>query len=177
MKCIIKDIIQDLQNQYKSVILGYLKSLQGHGLNDKLRTYSLIKSNHDMEPYIKSNIPKTYRCKIACLRVGSHNLEIEHGRYLDPITSAQNRFCMPCSCHIEDECHFITTCSIFKTERENIISKLGLKYNFKNGDNTSNFIHMLTNELKNEDSCLEVGKYIFYCFKKRSLSRKDNPLN
>ena len=177
MVSFIKEIIQDLQHQYKCLTLDYLKSLQCNGLNDKLRTYSLIKNNHDIEPYLISNIPRIYRSKIACLRVGSHDLEIECGRYQNPIIPAQNRFCKFCPLNIEDECHFITTCSMFKTERENMISNLGLKGKFKNNSNTSNFIHLLTNELKEDNSCLEMGKYIFNCFKKRSILKKCDPLD
>ena len=59
----------------------------------KHRTYSLLKNDHEIEPCLKSNIPRHYIFKIAALRVGSHDLEIEHWRYSNQKIPTKYRYC------------------------------------------------------------------------------------
>jgi hypothetical protein len=167
---LIKNIVWDLQTQYKSYILNYLKSVQSNGSNDKLRTYCWIKNNHDMETYLTSNIPRVYRNKITAIRIGSHDLEIERGRYTNTSTPPQNRFCKFCPDNIEDECHFMMSCSLFKTKRTELISMLNLDKTFTCKNELSKFIILFTNELNNEESCFIVGQYIHECLKLRASS-------
>ena len=79
LKSIIKEITLDLQNQYKSITFEHLQALKESCNDDKLKTYSLIKNDHELEPYLLNNMPKAYRVKIASLRTGSHDLEIDKG--------------------------------------------------------------------------------------------------
>jgi hypothetical protein len=111
-----------------------------------------------------------YRNKIAAIRIMSHDLEIEHGRYTNPSTLPQNRFCKFCPDNIEDERHFMMSCSLFKTKRPELISMLNLDKTFKCKNELSKFIILFTNELNNEESCFIVGKYIHECLKLRASS-------
>ena len=61
------------------------------------------------EPYLFFNIPK-FRYAISRLRLSSHHLEIETGRYTRPLTPAHQRFCAACPVKVGDEIHFLTEC-------------------------------------------------------------------
>ena len=61
------------------------------------------------EPYLFFNIPK-FRYAISRLRLSSHHLEIETGRYTRPFTPANQRFCAACPGKVGDEYHFLTEC-------------------------------------------------------------------
>ena len=145
----------------------YINS-NSNSLGSKLCTYSLIKKDHEIEPYLKSNIPRHYKCKITALRVGSHDLEIERGRYTK--IPAKCRYCKFCQNEVEDECHFLTKCSLYMTKRLHLFTKLKLEEFAKDKDNASVFIYLLTNELDNVNSCQEIGKHIYECFKLRSYT-------
>ena len=147
--------------------MQYLHTIKGNEDGGKLRTYSLLKNNYEIEPYLKSNMPRQYRCKIAALRVGSHDLEIERGRYSIPKIPANSRYCKFCRTQVEDECHFLIKCSLYMKQRLQLLTKLKLEEFAKNNDDASVFIHLLTAELCNEMSCHEIGKHIYECLKLR----------
>ena len=67
-KIVIKNKVKELQKQYKDVIMQYLNDIKSEKEGGKLCTYSLLKDNHEMEPYLKSNMPRHYRCKITAFR-------------------------------------------------------------------------------------------------------------
>jgi hypothetical protein len=176
-KGLFKDIILDLQNHYKRTTLKYLASLKLDGDGEKLRTYSLIKNNHEMEPYLKNNLHKVYRSKIASLRVGSHDLEIERGRHVTPVIPPQDRRCKFCPEKVEDESHFMAECLRFNKNRLTLVSNLKLEDILRGKDKVLIFSYLLTTEILNENSCLEVGKFIHDCFKLRTLAGNSNPLD
>ena len=71
------------------------------------------------EPYLFFNIPK-FRYAISRLRLVSHHLEIENGRYTRPLTPANQRFCAACPGKVGDEYHFLTEC-VSHSENRNIL--------------------------------------------------------
>ena len=134
---LIKFIVADVQQQYKENIGNYLTNLKSDGIGHKLRTYCHIKCDHEIESYLLQNLPRTYRSRITSLRIGSHNLEIEQGRYQNPPIAPENRFCkafLPENSCVGDELHFLITCPMFAVKRSILINKLSLEYSFKNKD-------------------------------------------
>ena len=134
-------------------------------MNDKLRTYCLLKNNHEIESYMMTDIPKAYRSKLALLRVGSLNIEIEKGRYLIPTVPPHKRFCRFCPNQIGDECHFLICCSRFDEKRSELLTKLGLTDTLRNKSSLERYKFLLTNELKLATSCYEIGKFVHECYK------------
>ena len=64
-----------------------------------------------------------YRNSICKLRVSSHRLEIETGRWAKPNEiPLENRLCMICNV-LEDEFHFVLECSLYKDLRKNYIKR------------------------------------------------------
>ena len=64
-----------------------------------------------------------YRKSICKLRVSSHRLEIETGRWTKPNKiPLENRLCMICNL-LEDKFHFVLECSRYKDLRKNYIKR------------------------------------------------------
>ena len=86
----------------------------------KLRTLGLFKTNLYVENYLLLHIPHRLRVALAKFRVGSHDLEIERGRYAK--VPANERFCKLCLTlndnHIEDEYHVLLKCSFYEDFRK-----------------------------------------------------------
>ena len=81
-------------------------SIRGNSGN-KLRTYRLFKDTFDLEPYLLNVKNTSYRVALTRLRVGSHSLAIEVGRFHKPIPLPINdRLCSICQ-SVEDELHFL----------------------------------------------------------------------
>ena len=95
--------------------------------NPILRTYRYIKWSFKIEPYLYSVKDNRYRHAIAQPRTTSHMLHIERGRYIKPRTPVNERLCTLCNC-VEDELHFVTACTINRTEREIMYDKSCLKF-------------------------------------------------
>ena len=170
---LIKKVISNVQMQYKINILTYLKELQKEGTNDKLRTYCHIKSDYSIEPYLLKQIRQSCRSKITSLRIGSHSLDSEVGRYQNPPIPPESRFCRFClpDKFIGDECHFLTKCSLFDEKRIELFNSLKLGNIFYNQNDRNKFIILMTSMLKKDDSCLKIARYIYECFKLHSSHR------
>ena len=86
----------------------------------KLRTYRLFKDTFDLEPYLLNVKNTSYRVALTRLRVGSHSLAIEVGRFHKPIPLPINdRLCSICQ-SVEDELHFLCICPRYSTIREDL---------------------------------------------------------
>ena len=86
----------------------------------KLRTLGQFKTNLSVENYLLFHIPRRLRVALAKFRVGSHDLEIERGRYAK--VPANERFCNLCLTlnenHIEDEYHVLLKCPFYEDFRK-----------------------------------------------------------
>ena len=75
--------------------------------------------------YIHTVNNRNQRCWLTRLRISAHNLNIERGRYTQPITPIQNRICQFCdkSC-VDDEVHFLLHCETFDIKRQCLFGKM-----------------------------------------------------
>ena len=93
----------------------------------KLEFYHLIKTNFQPEKYLSIiNVPD-FRKNLTKLRISSHNLYVERGRYQIPYVSRENRWCVHCfynlgTKYIEDETHVLVNCPLYSTTRKNLTS-------------------------------------------------------
>ena len=78
--------------------------------NGKLKTYLALKPNFGLEKYLTILNNFHYERSICRLRISSHRLQIETGRYRN--VPRDERICKKCSENeIEDEVHFLIKCS------------------------------------------------------------------
>ena len=100
------------------------------------------------------------------LRASSHTLEIERGRHNNPKTPIENRLCLACN-SLEDEEHFLLSCSLFEADRANLFNKVEYKYpDFIHMENKNRFAFLLYNQ--DSQVLTWVGKFIYRSFEKRS---------
>ena len=89
---------------------------------------------------------------------------IEKGRHHRPSLERSERKCPHCKDIIEDECHFITSCSLYLTEREELYAEV--RKSAMNFDeiptNIQKFIFILSNE--NIDVLNKLAAYVYKSF-------------
>jgi exonuclease III len=74
-----------------------------------------------LQPYLSLVNVKKYYCELARLRVSSHRLHIETGRWTKPNSTPINeRICYACGI-LEDEFHFILECNVYAELRQRFI--------------------------------------------------------
>ena len=107
--------------EIKALYINKLMNQLNHMKNSesgKLRFYSKIISNFELQKYLTFNINKYLRLNLTKLRLSAHNLAIETGRYCKPIIPANERYCKSCKDKVEDEHHFLIDCPIYNQVRE-----------------------------------------------------------
>ena len=120
---------------------GYNRGNPDQTDHNKLRTYRLFKSSFTKEPYIDLVRNRNQRAFLTRLRVGSHLLNIERGRWTRPVTPVEHRICSYCApsssastsprsrpttSSIDDEYHFLMNCSRFKDVRDSGFQDISL---------------------------------------------------
>ena len=92
--------------------------------DNKLRTYSSIKTKFCLEPYI-IHTGTSKRRNITRLRISCHPLAVETGRYNKPKTPIGQRICEHCDLNqIENEHHMIFVCPFYTDERKSLFENL-----------------------------------------------------
>ena len=93
----------------------------------KLSTYVKIKQKWGFESYLSVVRNFDYRRSMCKLRISSHSLKIETGRFTN--TPRNERLCTKCSSNtIENELHFLITCVKYDYERQEIFKLIDSKY-------------------------------------------------
>ena len=87
----------------------------------KLILYKSIKTNFGFEEYLKHIKNLDHRKKYTSIRISSHHLNIELGRYANQ--AKKDRICTICKSNkIEDECHFLINCPIYQySDHRNVL--------------------------------------------------------
>ena len=133
-----------------------------------LKEVNKFKSNYNSE--INASSVKNIKHKIGLcrFRVSSHNLMIEKGRHFRPKIERQERKCPCCELNVEDECHFLTECPIYATERNELFTTIReSSCHFDNMTNVQKFIFIMSNE--DEIILKKVAKFIFTSMKSRTV--------
>ena len=131
----------------------------------KLRFYKNLKTTHDMENYLYHN-NYDYRSAICKLRISSHPLEIEKGRYKK--LPVQERICKQCTMNaVENETHFICECPQFEAERKRLFDRVTeITPTFSLLKTPQKILFLLTSRVQ---SIIEhMGHFIFKCLQERS---------
>ena len=135
----IKDFEEKLQAYFEMCISDKLNNISTQKTG-KLLFYSKVYKKFELQPYLKLPLKKNERTNLTRIRISSHNLAIETGRYHNPPIPRDQRFCFSCQTEIEDEEHFILYCPVYRDIR--------LKYNniFQKQSNNISILEILNPE-------------------------------
>jgi len=132
----------------------------------KLRCYQLFKSSIGMEKYLDIVRNPEARKALAKFRVSSHNLCIETGRFIN--LAVEDRTCNLCpSKEVEDETHFLTSCSAYTQERMSLFRQANEACpNFASLNDSMKLIWLMSSE--DEDIIKATATFLVLCFKTRN---------
>lgn len=155
-----RNIYKIISSKYISNINKELTVLRNQVNENKLNTFSKIYSQFSLQNYLAFGLPKSKTKELSKLRISSHDLLIERGRYFRPKVPRENRLCMTCN-KIEDEEHFMIHCSRFSTIRNDLFMKMNIEYNDvkPNTGASSQILNRLLNPSNVEETKL-VCKFI-----------------
>ncbi len=107
------------------------------------------------------------------MRISSHNLRIETGRYDRPNkTPIDQRKCLYCSTQeIEDEFHFVLKCTLYAPERQRLMSVVreemsDAEYNVIDRLDVESFVFIMKSD--NKRVLRALAKYVYICIQKRN---------
>ena len=90
---------------------------------NKLTTYWTFKTSYCLENYLlSSNKSRNEISTFAKIRISCHKLHIEEGRYRK--IPLQERICQLCNVEVEDEKHFVLSCSKLEACRKSFYDKI-----------------------------------------------------
>ena len=114
----------DFASMYRQSWINSINKNFDISKQNKLRTYALFKSSFAIENYVL-NQRKAKRRQFTKLRISSHHLDVETGRYTRPITPRHLRICKNCNLEeIGDEFHFLLKCPKFQQQRQELFYEL-----------------------------------------------------
>lgn len=108
---------------FKNRIIDVFKQtwFQAISTSSVLRTYIHFKDIFQIENYLNI-LPKKFRIVLSRLRLSSHKLQIEVGRYSHQRVDRTQRQCTMCNtADIEDEYHFVCVCTLYSNIRNTYI--------------------------------------------------------
>ena len=119
-------------------------------------------SSFNFQNYLNVLNVEKYRKAMSRLRMSSHRLEIETGRWRKPIsTPIEQRKCKFCNV-LEDEFHFIIECTLYADLRRQYINR-----NYWVHPNYIKFVELINTA--NVVDIKKLASYIYYAFEKRTL--------
>ena len=117
--------------------------------------------NFQYQKYLDILTVQKYRISLSRLRLSSHRLEIEMGRWAKPNkVPLDSRKCKICNV-VEDEFHFILECILFKDLRKRYINKY-----YWERPNMPKFIELFTTE--NSKVLTNLGTFVQKAFEPRN---------
>ena len=107
-------IFNILKENFKKSTLESIKE------SSRLSIYSMLKQEARAERYLTYITDTRHRTALTRLRMSSHSLHIETGRYTE--TDREDRICTLCKTGVEDESHFLITCPMYKDLRSKYLA-------------------------------------------------------
>jgi exonuclease III len=161
LECYVHNATKDMYVQkWKALMNDGAKNSTGN----KLRVYNTFKHEFKLESYLLHLTDKRYRTATTNLRISTHKLRIETGRYNKPSKiPIDERFCLKCKDgSIEDEKHFLLHCSKFDVLRNSLFRNITVIVpSFLSLTDESKFQLLITCMNGDNDICHIVSKYIY----------------
>lgn len=133
-----------------------------------LSFYKYFKVSLDYENYLNCSKYRKFRNVITQLRLSSHPLRIETGRYGQNRMDRNERKCQICNSNdIEDEYHFVLICPIYMDLRLKYISRY-----YRNHPSVYKFIQLLNTDKPKDINNLSY--YVYHAFKVRNGKIQNN---
>ena len=130
--------------------------------SSKLRTYALVKKYFCVEPYILHTRGNHLITSMARYRMSSHDLNIERGRYNNPITPINQRICTRCELNeIDDEIHLLLHCNAMNNERKILFNSVTATINIQ--PTNEMFLQIMTS--RDITVVKSLAQFIYGCFK------------
>ena len=145
-------------------------SISNNPENNKLQTYAKFKTNFEMENYLIHLNSSQKKTMFTKLRISSHDLHIETGRYTKPRkTPVNDRICRFCSTgEIEDELHFTLNCEYYSEIRKDFYNKLESFCDFRLLDAASKLITLFSYNNGDTEFCDLFVEFLNNCYEKRN---------
>ena len=127
----------------------------------KLQSYCIFKENSQLEPYIDAIKQTKYRFALSRLRLSSHSLAIETGRYTGIPRS--ERICTFCNMNVvENEFHFLLSCPHYINLRRKYLPAYYCSWPS---------LHKLKSIFQTNSKTLinNLSKYVHFAFKQRVI--------
>ena len=122
----------------------------------KLRTYSSIKTKMGMKHYLTNIHNITDRISMSTFRLSNHLMTIEVGRHKK--MERHDRKCPFCPYEIEDEIHFLTTCTMYSFLRNAMSKDLSLENVPSNTNRTALFKILMTDQKVTQHTARYVSR-------------------
>ena len=149
----------------KNQLLEYLHTQQWRKdieSSSKLRIYALVNKYFCVEPYILHTRGNHLITSMAGYRMSSHDLNIERGRYNNPITPINQRICTRCELNeIDDEIHLLLHCSAMNNERKILFNSVTATINIE--PTNEMFLRIMTS--RDITVVKSLPQFIYGCFK------------
>ena len=129
----------------------------------KLRTYALVKKYFCVEPYtcILHTRGNHFITSMARYRMSSQDLNIERGRYNNPITPVNQRICTGCELNeIDIEIHILLHCSTMNNERKILFNSVTATINIQ--PTNEMFLRIMTS--RDITVVKSLAQFIYGCF-------------
>jgi hypothetical protein len=151
----------------KQRILDVYKQTCHTSINNssRLTSYSLFKHEFKLEKYLSCISDKKYQIALTKLRLSSHDLAIETGRYTN--IDRQFRICRQCNMgFIENEYHFLLVCSKIRELKQKYFKPYYCRW-----PRVHKFIDLMSNNSVRIIN--NLAKFVYFAFKKETKKMRN----
>ena len=142
-------------NQFKQRLIDCFTQKWNNDINANhvLTTYKHFKTDFTYEKCLYI-LPERLRVPLSKLRLSSHSLRIETGRYGRARIERNQRQCVLCNSDIEDKYHFVIKCPTYNDIRVKYIKSVYIR-----NPSMYKFIKLMSSEKKTE--LVNISKFVF----------------
>ena len=155
-------------NQFKQRLIDCFTQKWNNDIdtNQVLTTYKHFKTVFTYEKYLNI-LPERLRVPMSKLRLSSHSLRIETGRYGRARIERNQRQCVLCNSDIEDEYHFVLKCPTYNDIRAKYIKSVYIRK-----PSMYKFIKLMSSVKKTE--LVNLSKFVIEAFDLRKSLINNN---
>ena len=119
---------------------------------------SIFSLKNYIRNYLKLNLKQPSTSIVTKIRLSSHKLKIERGRYTRPKTPPDKRTCKFCN-EVETKSHFILFCKAYNILRDELFKEFNIDKSKLCKDTKLDKLKLLLN-LSNRAQAIKLSKYL-----------------